>query len=130
MTYDEILTVVRHSSKLRMPGFQPDDRTSVRIEALADHMLACATNRGMLEEVWQWASRLVTNLEEQGLEGEYEVEGKTAAERSACRMRLNPEVFGALRDARQAKADIERQIRRLEKDEATASRAYTFITGN
>lgn len=129
MSHDEIRATVGLSSRLRMPQFSPDDRPKRRIDKLCDHMLDCATNRGLLEEAWSVVTRMIGALEETLMKVPVS-HGRTAGEREQIRQLNDPATWGALRDARQLKSEIERQIHRLTKDEATASRAYTFITGN
>lgn len=129
MTTEQIQTAVQLSSGRRMPTFSPDDRKGIRIERLCDHMLDCAMHRGALEEAWSHITRSIGALEEK-LMAVPVSHGRTAGEREQIRLLNDPGNWGALRDARQLKAEIERQIHRLTKDEATASRAYTFITGN
>ena len=124
MTTEEIRTVVERSGRIRVPRFA-DEPAHVRISKLADKMLDCAYMRAELEEAWRACAR-VCRLFEEKIPAEWK---GTAPERERSLRVLDPSVWGALMDARQLRTEIEREIHRLTKDEATVSRVYTFLTG-
>lgn len=128
MTIEEIHTVVEKAARLRAPKFSSGTRVLDKVPALEDHMLTCAYVRGELEDAWRHCARAVAKLEENLPMNSDAI--WTAPRREAFLRENQRDVWGALRDARQLKAEIERQIHRLSKDEAAVSRAYTFITGN
>lgn len=132
MNIDEIREIVARAAELRVP--RPGEAPAAeKASQLEDFMLSAAYSRGDLEQ-----ARIDLDDALSGLRGRWEaIEGWEMAAGSRpskddirrAKARIDPTLSEALQEAERMLAQIDRQVRRLERDEATASRAYSLMTG-
>lgn len=131
MNLDEIRTAVTTSEMLRVPTFLDGQRgrATEKLGKLEDFVLASAQMRDELVIAWRYCNALVRRFEEQTMDLPIPT-GRSAEERERAKRDANPELWGALRDARALLSEILAQMKRLDKDYDAVSRAYTIITGH
>jgi hypothetical protein len=131
---DAIRKTLYAAAKLRMPRFKPDTPRTERIEQLEDYLLQTAFHRGELEEARLYAHDALGMLLDQwdDLEGWQTIVGKSDPSQDAIRRAkktLNKDIHDSLTAGKRLIGRLTDQIKRLEKDDEVASRAYTLIAG-
>lgn len=132
-------------AKLRMPKFKidPNDpmastRPGEKVEQLESYLLNVAFARGRAEEARLYAYGAVRRLQQEWdhLDGWEEVFG--APEKAAkatqpqikeAKRQIRPDLYDGIEHGTYLVKRLTEQIKRLEKDEDVASRAYTLISG-
>lgn len=135
MEPDEIRKKLYAASKLRMPRFKSDTPRTERIEQLEDYLLQTAFHRGELEEARLYAHDALGMLLDRwdDLEGWETMIGKSDPSQDAIRRAkktLDKGLHDSLNVSKRLIGRLSDQIRRLEKDDEVASRAYTLIAGS
>jgi inactivated superfamily I helicase len=132
-------------SKLRMPKFiyNPQDpmagtRPGEKIERLESYILDVAYARGDAEQARLYAYAAVRRLTEkwdhlEGWEVHFGEDPAKAAKATQPQIKeakrlLDPETFDGIEHGTYLVKRLSEQIKRLEKDEEVASRAYTLIS--
>jgi hypothetical protein len=135
VTYEEVSEVVAEVAAVHLPEFPSDMPARTKIEGLEDHLLYTARGRGILEE-----ARLA--LEDQyeliddkwkkltGWEMYLNGKPKSNTDIDEAKRQLDPSLFEERRLCIKCLRQVGNQIRRLEKDDAVASRSYTMLTGS
>lgn len=143
MDLKQIEQTVFDVSKLRMPKFVYDrnepmsaTRPGQKIEELESYILDAAYARGDAEEARLFCHAAVRTLLDKwdhltGWEASFGDEAKAAKAtqpqvREAKRV-LDPELYDSIAKGEYLVKRLTEQIKRLEKDEEVASRAYTLI---
>jgi hypothetical protein len=142
----DIERVAFEVAKLRMPRFKvdPNDpmastRPGEKIEQLESYLLEVAYARGEAEEARLYAHAAVKRLTEEwdhieGWEaffGTPENAAKaTQPQVKEAKRQIRPELFDSIETGVYLVKRLTDQIKRLEKDEDVASRAYTLISGS
>ena len=134
MEITEIREILTKAAELRVPRFTQETGAANKAGELEDFMLAAAGARGDLEQARLELENAQAALERRwdDLEG-WEMFAGSKPSKDAVRRakrRVDPTLGDALDEGRRILDQIARQVRRLEKDEATASRAYSLITGS
>lgn len=135
MKYEEIQQAIHDISKLRMPGFPEEMPTREKIEALETYLLETSRARGELEEarVMLEDAYEVIDDEWRGVVG-YEVylqgRPKSQVEIDEAKRQVSPDLFFSRRRCQKLLRQVGNQVRRLERDDGAASRAYTMLTGS
>jgi hypothetical protein len=135
MTYEEIQQQLHVVSRLRMPEFPEDVRVEKKIGALEDYLLETARARGVLEEARLTLEDAYEAIDEQWRDVEgYEVylrgKPKSTAEIDEAKREVNRELFFSRRRCIKLLRQVGNQNRRMERDDAAASRSYTMLTGS
>lgn len=132
---DQIVTNIRNAASLVVPIFGEDIDTAGKIERLESHLLDTARWRAVMEADNYW-------LEEDWLEIDdlwrnvtgYEIylngKPKSQEDVTEAKRQVNPDLFARRRTAIKLIRQVGKQARRLEKDDAAVSRAYTMLTGS
>lgn len=131
---------------LRMPRFKvdPNDpmastRPGEKIEKLESYLLEVAFARGYAEEARLYAHAAVQRLQVswdhlEGWEVSFGSPEKAARatqpQIAEAKRQLDPELFDSIEKGKYLIKRLTEQIKRLEKDEDVASRAYTLISGS
>lgn len=135
MTADEAAATLYEVATLRFPHLKPLGHLE-KINAIEDYLGATAIARGDLEE-----ARLHVGALHQAMKSEWDdIEGwemhvsvptsrRTGEDVRQAKKRCRPDLFAALSRSKFLLDELARQIRRLEADDAVASREYTIITG-
>lgn len=133
MDLTEIRDLIGTATGLRVPTKHPDTPATRWVGELEDHILAIAHMRGELEEARLVMEGVVEGYTDQWeeIEGWEMVAGSRPSKEDvfAAKRKLRPDLAAILREAERTLAKIDRQIRRLELDERTVSRAYSMATG-
>lgn len=135
MELAEIHGALHRALPLRVPHWSEQPGGAAKVAALEDYMLLAANHRGELEEALYWAHAAGRRVKDEWdrIEG-YEVAlgrgDRTEARVNEAKRTIRPELWDALQEAKRLVEDLGRQIRRLEIDDRTVSRAYTLITGS
>lgn len=118
-----------------MPAFPEGMASAEKIGALEDHLLETARARGLLEE-----ARLVLEDSYELLDDQwrdvtgYEVylrgKPKSTTEIDEAKRQVEPDLFFSRRRCIKLLRQVGNQIRRMERDDAAASRCYTMLTGS
>lgn len=135
MTLEEIRAALDAALPLRFPNVKQMGGAA-KVEALEDHMLACAILSGDLVEARHWLRKLEQDLRDQwdNLTG-WEVAIKrprdrvTKVEIEQAKISVAPTLYSAGREAKLLRESVDDQIARLERDERVASRSYTMLSG-
>lgn len=140
---------LRVVAALRIPPIQddlvpPDERfdppkparlnPATRVESYEDFIVRAATYRGELEENLLDLQEGTKGLEDQwdeieGWETLVDPSDKTQKAVVNAKRKLKPELYSGIREGKWLADKIRTQVRRLEQDEAAASRLYTMMTG-
>jgi hypothetical protein len=133
MTLDEVKATIQEVSALRMPDFAED--LPGKIGQMEDYLLETARARHVLEE-----ARLVLEDAYETIDDEwravtgYEVflrgKPKTTGEIDEAKRQVKPDLFFSRRRCQKLLRQLGNQVRRMEKDDAAVSRAYTMLTGS
>jgi predicted nuclease with TOPRIM domain len=133
MSIEEIRSSIAEIASKRVPSFEESTRPGAKIAALEEFMLTAAYARGDLEEHRILLEELLGTLRArwEGLEGWEMVAGPRPSKEDVRRAkaRLDPTLAASIDEVERLLTRIDRQVRRLERDEATASRAYSLVTG-
>lgn len=139
MTPGEAKDKVGLAAQLRMPRWDPASPLGPheKIEKLEKYLLECSFWRGELEEAELFVSAAVHELRVkwemmdgyEGMLGRVDADKATGPQHRRAKMLHDPDLFRGISDGKHLLERIARQIRRLEKDEDVASRAYTLLTG-
>lgn len=130
----QIREVHRSAMDVRFPQRDPNEPPQAKITALEDYLTTTAVKRGDLEAARFWAREAEVRMEESwdNLVGWEQLRDRKRDTDQAivdAKRKVNPELYAGLRDVRRLIQDIDRQIKRLEKDFEAVSRDYTLITG-
>lgn len=144
MDIAEIEQTLHDVAKLRMPRFKvdPNDpmgstRPGDKIEQLETYLLDVAYARGSLEEARLYAyggvQRLTVTWDRMtGWEEDFSSPEKAARatqpQIAEAKRQLDPELYESIEKGKFLVKRLTDQIKRLEKDEEVASRAYTLIS--
>lgn len=134
MDLDGIRKRLYAAAVLRMPRFKPETPRHERIEKLEDYLLQTAYHRGELEEARLFAHDALAILLDKwdDLEGWETMIGKSDPSQDAIRRAkktIDKGLHDSLNVSKRLIGRLSDQIRRLEKDDEVASRAYTLISG-
>jgi hypothetical protein len=139
MDTSQMRTILYRAAKLRMPQFAADDPTRKRVTGLEDYLLQVALWRGELEEarlhcndglhalLVEWDD--IPESEWEDLIPEGRRRRRTQEDVRRAKKLVKPALHDSIREARHLISQLSDQIRRLEKDDATASRTYTLVSG-
>jgi len=135
MTYEEVQEQLHVVSRLRMPEFPEDPPVAEKISALEDYLLETARARGVLEEARLTLEDAYELIDEEWRDVEgYEVylrgKPKSTQEIDEAKREVNRDLFFSRRRCIKLLRQVGNQTRRLERDDAAASRAYTMLTGS
>jgi hypothetical protein len=135
MTYEEVTEVLKEISDLHLPELSEESPAAEKIAALEDHLLWTARARGILESARIGLEDAYEGIDERwrNVEG-YEVylhgKPKSQEEVNEAKRQADKELFIERRLCMKLMRQVGNQIRRLEKDDAVCSRAYTMLTGS
>jgi hypothetical protein len=134
MTYEEVKEVVEEISKLHMPEWK-DHGVKEKIESLEDHLLVTARGRGILEEARLGLEDVYEEIDTkwralEGWEMYLRNKPKSQVEIDDAKAQADPELHAERRLCIKLLRQVGNQIRRLERDDAAASRIYTMLTGS
>ena len=135
MTADEARAALYDVAQLRFPNLQTLGHRE-KVNAIEDYLGQTAIARGELEEarLHVGALHLAMKSEWDDIEG-WEMHVGTSASRRTqedvrmAKKRCRPDLYSALTQSKFLLDSLQLQIRRLEQDDAAASREYTIITG-
>ena len=135
MTYKEVQDRVAEIAALRMPEWGEDVSASQKISSLEDYLLITARARGILEEARLGLEDVYEQIDDrwrevQGFEVYLRGKPKSQEEINEAKRQADPELFAERRLCMKLLRQVGNQIRRMEKDDAVASRAYTMLTGS
>lgn len=135
MTYEEVAERVQEIAELRMPEFAEDVSTADKIAQLEEYLLTTARGRGILEEARLGLEDVYEEIDERwrnvtGYEVYLSGKPKTQEEVNEAKRQADTPLFIERRLCMKLLRQVGNQIRRLEKDDAAASRAYTMLTGS
>jgi hypothetical protein len=133
-TLDEIKATIQEVAALRMPDFEAVEAHD-KIEMLEDYLLETARARHVLEQ-----ARLILEDAYEEIDDKWRaVEGfevylrgrpKTTQEIDEAKRQVNPDLFYSRRRCIKLLRQLGNQNRRMERDDAACSRAYTMLTGS
>ena len=134
MDYHEVQQAIHDVSKIRMPDFAEDIAPKAKIEALEGHLFDTARARQLLEEARLMLEDAYEVIDDEwlGLTGwEVYLRGKpkSQVEIDEAKREMKPDLFFSRRRCQKLLRQVGNQIRRMEKDDAVASRAYTMLVG-
>lgn len=134
MDYKEIQQALHDVSHIRMPDFPDATPPKEKIEAFEAHLLETARARHILEEAKLMLEDSYEVIDEEwlGLTGwEMYLRGKpkSQVEIDEAKRQLKPDLFFSRRRCQKLLRQVGNQVRRMEKDDAVASRAYTMLVG-
>lgn len=135
MTYEEVIDRLAEIAELRMPDWPEDVAASVKIEGLEDHLLETARARGILEAARIQLENAYEEIDDRwrdlaGYEPYLRGKPKTQAEIDEAKRHADKDLFTERRLCQKLLRQVGNQTRRLEKDDAAASRCYTMLTGS
>lgn len=135
MTYEEVQEVIAEVSKVHLPATPEDMSAKVKIEVLENHLLYTARGRGILEEARLGLEDVYEGVDDQwrnttGYEMYLNGKAKSQTDIDEAKRQVNPALFEERRLCIKLLRQVGNQIRRLEKDDAVASRSYTMLTGS
>lgn len=124
----------RAAMGVRFPQRDPNEPPQAKITALEDYLTVTAIQRAELESARFWAREAEVRLEDEwdaveGWEALRDRKRDTDQAIVDAKRRIKPDLYTGLRDVRRLIQDIDRQIKRLEKDFDAVSRDYSLITG-
>jgi hypothetical protein len=133
--YTDIQQSIHDCARLRMPEFPQDVAPREKIETLESYMLETAVARGVLEDgriTLEDAYEEIdaTWLKLTGYEPYLRGKPKSQVEIDEAKREVDPDLFYSRRRCQKLLRQIGNQVRRLEKDDAACSRAYTMLTGS
>lgn len=134
MTYKEVQQALHDVAKIKFPQLPDEAPAAAKIGALEAHVTETAIARQLLEEgrlMLEDAYELIDD-EWRDVSG-YEVylrgKPKSNVEIDQAKRLVNPDLFFSRRRCIKLLRQIGNQIRRMERDDAAASRCYTMLTG-
>lgn len=135
MTYEEVKEVVAEVAAVHLPQTPDEMPVKIKIEVLEAHLLYTARGRGILEEARLALEDQYEVIDEQwrnttGYEMYLNGKPKSQEDINEAKRQVNPTLFGERRLCIKLLRQVGNQIRRLEKDDAVASRSYTMLTGS
>lgn len=135
VNYQDISENVKAAAMLRVPSFGDDLDAAGKISQLEDLLLDTARWRNVLE-----ANRLMMEDDYEEIDDQwrnvtgYEIylngKPKSQDDIHEAKRQVNPTLFARRRTAMKLLRQLGNQIRRLERDDAVVSRAYTMLTGS
>lgn len=133
--YADLEENVKASGLLRIPSFPEDMPAAEKIAALEEHLLDTARWRAVME-----ALRIILEDDYEEIDDtwrnvtgyEMYLNGKPKSKEDIdeAKRQVNPDLFARRRKVIKLMRQVGNQIRRLEKDDAVVSRAYTMMTGS
>lgn len=138
MTVEEIKAALHAALPLRVPIWNPQTTARGKVEALEDYLAQCAYKRADCEEAlyWSWEAEKVLRREWEGIEGwEALLPSKarsrpTEAHVTRAKARVKPETYASLSEVKTLIEGLDRQCKRLTRDEETCSRRYSLLSGS
>lgn len=135
MDYADIEEGIKAAGLLRLPSFAEDMAAAEKIAALEDHLLDTARWRAAMEGYRIMLEDDYENIDDlwRGVTGfEMYLNGrpKSKEDIDEAKRQVNPDLFSRRRKVIKLMRQVGNQIRRLEKDDAAVSRAYTMMTGS
>lgn len=138
MTVEEIREVLRAALPLRVPIFNPNDGAREKVSALEDYLAQCAYKRGDCEAglYWAWEAEKVLREQWESVQGWEPMLPSKARSRptepqvTRAKAQILPEVYTGLREVKTLIEALDRQCKRLLRDEETCSRRYSLLTGS
>lgn len=136
-TLDQIRAALRAALPLRVPIWNPRTNAREKVDALESYLAECAYTRADCEEAlyWTWEAEKVLRREWEGIQGwEALLPSKarakpTEAQVTRAKARVKPEVFDGLSEVKRLIEGLDRQCKRLTRDEETCSRRYSLLAG-
>ncbi|HXU02353.1 MAG TPA: hypothetical protein VN903_15410 [Polyangia bacterium] len=133
--YREIQESIHTVAALRFPRFEQDVQPRAKIDALEGYLLETAVARDVLEEARITLEDAYELIDEEWLKltgWEVYLHGKpkSQVEIDEAKRQAEPTLFHSRRRCQKLLRQIGNQVRRLEKDDAACSRAYTMMTGS
>lgn len=133
MNTDEVRLALFEAAKLRFPRLRELSSRTARVEALEDYLVETAIARGQLEEARLYVHEALDRLmaEWDDIEG-WEMQlanRRTQDDIRRAKKTIRPDLHDSIRAGKHVAARLSEQIRRLEGDDAAASRVYTMVTG-
>lgn len=135
LDYEDIAENIKAAGLLRIPSFADDMPTAQRIAALEDHLLDTArwravmdATRIMLEDDYVEIDDLWRDVT--GWEVYLNGKPKSREDIDEAKRQVDRDLFARRRMSMKLMRQTGNQIRRLEKDDAAVSRAYTMMTGS
>lgn len=135
MEYEEFEEGIKAAGLLRIPSFAEDLAPAQKIEALESHLLDTARWRSVMEDY-----RILLEDEYEEIDDlwrdvtGYEIylngRPKSKEDIDAAKREVDRPLFERRRKVIKLMRQVGNQIRRLEKDDAAVSRAYTMLTGS
>lgn len=139
MTLEDAKEKLGLAAQLRTPRWDPSSPRGPqeKIDMLEQYLLDCSFWRGELEEAELYVSaglhelRLKWEMMEgyESMLGQVDPDKATGPQHLRAKRLHDPDLFRNISDGKHLLERIGRQIRRLEKDQEVASRAYTLLTG-
>lgn len=135
MTYDEVKVVVAEVAAVHLPELSDDIGAREKIDELEGHLLYTARARGILEEARLGLEDVYEDIDHKwknvtGYEIYLNGKPKSNTDIDEAKRQAEPDLFVERRLCMKLLRQVGNQIRRLEKDDAVASRAYTMLTGS
>lgn len=133
--YREIQESLHTVAALRFPTFEQDVQPREKIDGLEAYLLQTAVARDVLEEARITLEDAYELIDEEWLKvAGYEVylrgKPKSQVDIDEAKRQAEPTLFFSRRRCQKLLRQIGNQVRRLEKDDAACSRAYTMLTGS
>lgn len=135
MEYEEFEEGIKAAGLLRIPSFADEMPAAEKIAALESHLLDTARWRSVMEDY-----RILLEDEYEEIDDlwrdvtGYEIylngRPKSKEDIDAAKREVDRPLFERRRKVIKLMRQVGNQIRRLEKDDAAVSRAYTMLTGS
>lgn len=137
MTVEEIKAALLAALPLRVPIWNPRSTAREKVEELENYLAQCAYKRADCEEAlyWAWEAEKVLRREWEGIEGWENLLPSKARSRptepqvTRAKARVKPETFTGLSEVKTLIEGLDRQCKRLTRDEETCSRRYSLLSG-
>ena len=135
MEHQEIKETINAAGLLRVPDFPEGMKTADKIAALEDHLLDTARWRSVMEAIRVILEDEYEQIDDQwremtGWEMYLNGKPKSRDDIDEAKRQVNKPLFTQRRTVIKLMRQVGNQIRRLEKDDAAVSRAYTMMTGS
>jgi len=135
MTYEEVKDRIIEVAAVHLPETPEDMASRIKIEVLEAHLLYTARARGILEEARLAMEDRYEEIDDTwrkltGYEMYLNGKPKSQTDIDEAKRQVDPNLFGERRLIMKLLRQVGNQIRRLEKDDAVASRSYTMLTGS
>jgi hypothetical protein len=135
MEHHEIAEHIKAAGLLRVPGFPDDMPAAKKIETLESHLLDTARWRSVLEDLRILLEDEYEEIDDlwrdvTGWEMYLSGKPKSREDIDEAKRQVDKSLFTRRRTVIKLMRQCGNQIRRLEKDDAAVSRAYTMMTGS